>query len=320
MTTKVLVFAILAAAIASCAYANPSNESVVDPDTVCQEGLLLPIWLPQTNLTMGDRFGRGLVYFCALVYLFIGVSIVSDRFMAAIEVITSQEKEVVVKKPGGEEQIVVIKVWNETVANLTLMALGSSAPEILLSVIEIIAKNFNAGDLGPGTIVGSAAYNLFVIIAICVMVIPDGEVRKIKHLRVFFVTATWSIFAYIWLYLILAQITPGRVDVWEGFLTFLFFPLTVVTAYVADRRMLFYKYMSKQYRMNKRGVMVQAEAGDSQMEMNNRDDKLNAIDENGVTEEVKDFEESRREYISTLKDLRKKYPQHDLETLEVMAQ
>lgn len=27
-------------------------------------------------------------------------------------------------------------VWNETVANLTLMALGSSAPEILLSVIQ----------------------------------------------------------------------------------------------------------------------------------------------------------------------------------------
>ena len=32
-----------------------------------------------------------------------------------------------------------------------------SAPEILLSVVEIIAKNFKAGDLGPGTIVGSAA-------------------------------------------------------------------------------------------------------------------------------------------------------------------
>ncbi len=43
-----------------------------------------------------------------------------------------------------------MKVWNETVANLTLMALGSSAPEIMLSVIEIWAKDFKAGDLGPG--------------------------------------------------------------------------------------------------------------------------------------------------------------------------
>ena len=29
-----------------------------------------------------------------------------------------------------------VNVWNPTVANLTLMALGSSAPEILLNVIE----------------------------------------------------------------------------------------------------------------------------------------------------------------------------------------
>ncbi|XP_055590446.1 sodium/calcium exchanger 3-like [Uranotaenia lowii] len=312
----------------------PSNQSVSaassmseghqaahdDDGATCEDGLLLSVWQPQENLTAGDRFARGLVYFFAMLYLFIGVSIVSDRFMAAIEVITSKEKEVKVKKPNGETQIVVVRVWNETVANLTLMALGSSAPEILLSIIEIVAKNFNAGDLGPGTIVGSAAYNLFVIIAICVLVIPEGEVRKIKHLRVFFVTATWSVFAYIWLYLILAQITPGRVDVWEGFLTFLFFPATVATAYIADRRLLIYKYINKQYRMNKRGVIVQVEA-ESALEMNNRDEKLNTIDENGgITEEVRDFEESRREYISTLKDLRKKYPQHDLETLEIMAQ
>ena len=29
------------------------------------------------------------------------------------------------------------RVWNPTIANLSLMALGSSAPEILLSVIEV---------------------------------------------------------------------------------------------------------------------------------------------------------------------------------------
>lgn len=295
-----------------------NTSSLHDTPTKCTDGLLLSVWKPEDNLTTGDRIARGMVYFSCLIYLFIGVSIVSDRFMAAIEVITSKEKEVKVKKPGGEVQIVVVRVWNETVANLTLMALGSSAPEILLSVIEIMAKNFKAGDLGPGTIVGSAAYNLFVIIAICVLVIPNGEVRKIKHLRVFFVTATWSIFAYIWLYLILAQITPGVVDVWEGFLTFLFFPATVITAYVADRRLLIYKYIGKQYRMNKRGVIVQAE-GETNIELG-EDDTLKKLQENGVSEEIRDFEESRREYISALKDLRKKYPQHDLQQLEIMAQ
>ncbi|XP_070493895.1 sodium/calcium exchanger Calx isoform X2 [Chironomus tepperi] len=291
-------------------------------DTICKEdGLMLSVWQPQHGISLGDRFARGAVYFFALFYLFIGVSIVSDRFMAAIEVITSKEKEVKVKKSNGEVQIVVVRVWNETVANLTLMALGSSAPEILLSVIEMFAKKFKAGDLGPGTIVGSAAYNLFVIIAICVLVIPNGEVRKIKHLRVFFVTATWSVFAYIWLYLILDVISPNVVDIWEGFVTFLMFPATVITAYIADRRLLIYKYIGKRYRMNKRGVMVQTEASEQTLEMNNHlDDNFKALEENAMTEEVKEFEDSRREYITTLKELRKKYPQHDLEQLEIMAQ
>ena len=74
-------------------------------------------------------------------------------------------------------------------------------------------RDFEAGDLGPGTIVGSAAFNLFVIISLCVYVIPNDEVRRIKHLRVFFVTATWSLVAYVWLYLIIAQITPGVINV-----------------------------------------------------------------------------------------------------------
>ena len=107
----------------------------VDQDVKCVDGLMLKVWMPQENISFSDRFIRGMVYFLILAYLFIGVSIVSDRFMAAIEVITSKEKEVQVRKPNGETQIVVVRVWNETVANLTLMALGSSAPEILLSII-----------------------------------------------------------------------------------------------------------------------------------------------------------------------------------------
>ena len=51
-------------------------------------------------------------------------------------------------------------------------------------------------------------------------------------------------------------------EVWEGVLTFLFFPATVWTAYVADRRLFCYKYMSKSYRAGKHGVLVQTEKAD----------------------------------------------------------
>ncbi|XP_058789963.1 sodium/calcium exchanger 1 isoform X2 [Phymastichus coffea] len=292
----------------------------------CQAGLVIPLWYPLDGLDTWDKVFRGTVYFLVMAYLFIGVSIISDRFMAAIEVITSQEKELIVKRQGKEPQIIIVRVWNETVANLTLMALGSSAPEILLSIIEIYAKNFQAGELGPGTIVGSAAYNLFVIISICVFVIPSGETRKIKHLRVFFVTATWSIFAYIWLYIILAVSSPGELEIWEGLLTFSFFPATVLTAYVADRRLLIYKYLHKGYRMNKRGVIVETEAGDSdvglELEIKAQHEHGNGMIERYLdadTPESREFEQTRRDYIRTLKELRKKNPQLPLEQLEVMA-
>uniref|UniRef100_A0A915DH12 Uncharacterized protein n=1 Tax=Ditylenchus dipsaci TaxID=166011 RepID=A0A915DH12_9BILA len=56
-----------------------------------------------------------------------GVSIVADRFMSSIEVITSMERTVIVKRPGLQPTKVKVRIWNDTVSNLTLMALGSSA-------------------------------------------------------------------------------------------------------------------------------------------------------------------------------------------------
>lgn len=284
----------------------------------CGDGLLIPIWRPYENLSGGDRFGRGVLYVLLMVWLFIGVAIVSDRFMESIEMITAQEKEVTVKDPKtGKNQIVIVKVWNETVANLTLMALGSSAPEIMLSVIEIWAKGFKSGDLGPGTIVGSAAFNLFMIIGFCMYVIPDDEVRKIKHLRVFIVTATWSVFAYVWLYLILAPISYGVVESWEGILTFLFFPATVYTAYVADRRLFCYKYMSKSYRMNKHGIVVQSEKGDIE---SRAQEKFKDFEEDeNADPALAEFERNRREYINTMKRIRLENPDISPAELEMKA-
>merc|ERR1711970_1533575 len=292
------------------------TEIVVESSGInCDDGLLIPLWPGTDEMSAGDRFGRGLLYATLMLYLFIGVAIVSDKFMESIEMITAQEKEVSVKDPRtGKTQVIVVKVWNETVANLTLMALGSSAPEIMLSVIEIWAKSFEAGDLGPGTIVGSAAFNLFMIIGLCMYVIPDDEVRKIKHLRVFIITATWSVFAYVWLYLIIGGITAGRVDSWEGILTFLFFPATVYTAFVADRRMFFYKYLDKKYRAQ-RGVIVQSEKGDIE---NRAEEKFKDFDED-VDPALAEFERNRREYINAMKRIRLEVPDISMIDLETRA-
>merc|ERR1719382_2422771 len=111
------------------------------------------------------------------------------------------------------------KFWNDTVATLTLMALGSSAPEIFLSVIDIVKKRFHFGALGPSTIVGSAAFNLLVIIAVCVFIIPTGEHRQIDNRPAFYITAIFSLGAYMWMAFILTHASPNIVDVWEAVVT-----------------------------------------------------------------------------------------------------
>ena len=82
-----------------------------------------------------------------------------------------------------EPEVIEVRVWNDTVANLTLMALGTSAPEILLAIVETVGNGFKAGELGPGTIVGSAAFNLLVISAICVFGV-GSETRRVARIKV----------------------------------------------------------------------------------------------------------------------------------------
>uniref|UniRef100_A0A8C9ZAG6 Sodium/calcium exchanger 2-like n=1 Tax=Sander lucioperca TaxID=283035 RepID=A0A8C9ZAG6_SANLU len=297
----------------SMSYGNstvPEKKEKCGEVAMCKPGILLPIWEPNRP-GLGQQVARAVVYFASLMYMFLGVSIIADRFMASIEVITSQEKEVTITMPNGETSVATVRIWNETVSNLTLMALGSSAPEILLSVIEVCGHGFHAGDLGPGTIVGSAAFNMFVIIGICVWTIPNGQTRKIKHLRVFFITAFWSIFAYIWLYLILSVITPGIVEVWEALVTLLYFPVCVILAWIADRRLLFYKYMGKRYRADKRhGIVVETE-GDLTP---NKGGMEMIIDGNS-----RELDESRKEVIRIIKELKQKYPDKELDQLVELA-
>ncbi|XP_008419298.1 sodium/calcium exchanger 1a isoform X3 [Poecilia reticulata] len=300
------------------------NQTKCGGGTDCIEGVILPVWKPE-NPAFPDRLARATIYFVGLFYMFLGVSIIADRFMASIEVITSQERKITIKKPNGEKITTTVRVWNETVSNLTLMALGSSAPEILLSVVEVCGHNFDAGELGPNTIVGSAAFNMFVIIGLCVSVIPDGEARKVKHLRVFFVTATWSVFAYTWLYLILAVFSPGVVEIWEGLLTLFFFPFFVGFAYVADRRLLFYKYVHKRYRAGKqKGMIIETEGKPdlpSKVDVEMDGKMLNSHGDELLDGEVKelDDEEACRELAIILKELKQKHPEKETEQLMELA-
>ena len=61
------------------------------------------------------------------------------------------------------------------------MALGSSAPEILLNVIETVSTlGQKAGELGPSTIVGSAAFNFLVISGISIYSVNETNDTRTK--------------------------------------------------------------------------------------------------------------------------------------------
>ncbi len=115
------------------------------------------------------------------------------------------------------------------------MALGSSAPEILLSVIETVQMLGKLpGELGPSTIVGSAAFNLLVISAVSIVSVGI-DTKKVDDMGVFATTCVFSMFAYIWLYVVLQLWTPGFVTLSEAIITLLFFVLLIIIAFTADR-------------------------------------------------------------------------------------
>ena len=209
-----------------------SNESVSSP---CHSSWLL---LP-AGYFWNDGL-RGTLYLICMGYFFIGIAIASDIFMNSIEALTSKEREVAKWDKVNNEMIRFnVRVWNETVANLTLMALGSSAPEIMLATIEAAIRLGDSSgavkdSLGVFTIIGSAAFNLLIITSVCVVSIPGNHVKKIQEFGVFLLTSVWSMWAYIWMLLVVRYISPGVIQPWEAWVTLGYMPLFVFLAYCQD--------------------------------------------------------------------------------------
>lgn len=58
------------------------------------------------------------------------MGIICDEFMAAIERITSSRTPKWITTRAGQKVKIYVTVWNETLANLSLMALGGSVADL----------------------------------------------------------------------------------------------------------------------------------------------------------------------------------------------
>lgn len=182
---------------------------------------------------------RTFLYFLGLAYCFLGLSAITARFFRSMENVVKHTRKVVDIDPyTGEEIIRHEKVWNFTIADISLLAFGTSFPQISLATIDAIRNlgNLYAGGLGPGTLVGSAAFDLFPIHAVCVVVPRAGELKKISDIGVWLVELFWSFWAYIWLYIILEVWTPNVITLWEALITVLQYGLLLTHAYAQDKR------------------------------------------------------------------------------------
>jgi magnesium/proton exchanger len=92
---------------------------------------------------------RASLYTVALAYFFVGLSTVAARFFKSMEQIMRHSREVVVGVDPRTGAPVVRrgKVWNYTVADIALLAFGTSFPKISLATIDAIR---NLGQLTAG--------------------------------------------------------------------------------------------------------------------------------------------------------------------------
>ncbi|XP_062305295.1 sodium/potassium/calcium exchanger 2-like isoform X6 [Osmerus eperlanus] len=93
------------------------------------------------------RQGAVVLHMFGMLYMFIALAIVCDEFFVpALTVIT--------------EKLAI----SDDVAGATFMAAGGSAPELFTSVIGVFISHSN---VGIGTIVGSAVFNILFVIGMC---------------------------------------------------------------------------------------------------------------------------------------------------------
>ncbi|XP_036002442.1 sodium/potassium/calcium exchanger 2 isoform X2 [Fundulus heteroclitus] len=155
-------------------YSEPSSPQVAPQQSAPHRTLLftpqqgdpnvsvdMPIAMKSTaddNKTQGDyprdlftreerRQGAVVLHMFGMIYMFIALAIVCDEFFVpALTVIT--------------EKLSI----SDDVAGATFMAAGGSAPELFTSIIGVFISHSN---VGIGTIVGSAVFNILFVIGMC---------------------------------------------------------------------------------------------------------------------------------------------------------
>ncbi|XP_053667224.1 sodium/potassium/calcium exchanger Nckx30C [Anopheles marshallii] len=120
--------------------ATSTNKTVVKKDPLFPNDLFTEEQL---------RNGAIILHVIGVIYMFVALAIVCDEFFVP-------SLDVIIEKLG----------ITDDVAGATFMAAGGSAPELFTSIMGVFVS-FN--DVGIGTIVGSAVFNILFVIGMCAL-------------------------------------------------------------------------------------------------------------------------------------------------------
>ena len=195
----------------------------------CEDGIYLPLPSGVDNLDSVSSAVYGIIFFLVLLYYILGICIYLNKLMESLETITSLMKSTTVQDPEtGEKKDIIVRVWSSGLANM-VQAVGSSFPLVLLGFAELIARDFRAGDIAPGAILGSSSFNLLLGIGILICVVPQGQARKVRNLAGLILLAILTWIIYAWIYSAVALISYGEVQIWEAVATLILFCMTFVS-------------------------------------------------------------------------------------------
>jgi len=108
-----------------------------------------PLFPPDIFTLDEIQNGAVVFYILGVIYMFVALAIVCDEFFVPA-------LDVIIEKLG----------CSEDVAGATFMAAGGSAPELFTSIIGVFIA---FSDVGIGTIVGSAVFNILFVIGMCAL-------------------------------------------------------------------------------------------------------------------------------------------------------
>ena len=124
---------------------DPTNVTKTNHSEPAQDPLFPPDIFSKEQI----RNGAVAFYILGVIYMFVALAIVCDEFFVpALDVIIEKLQ------------------CSEDVAGATFMAAGGSAPELFTSIIGVFVA---FSDVGIGTIVGSAVFNILFVIGMCAL-------------------------------------------------------------------------------------------------------------------------------------------------------